>query len=165
MEMGKQFEVAVSLNHDIISSFWLSKWARTPKSDPSSVENCVRLIRYAHGEYINVLNHFVYVQYGCGKQFEVAVSLNHDIITHFDSTSDLEPQNLSQVGWVKLCKAATVCPWTAYQCAQTLCIHLSGWGKQFEVAASLNQDVLTTFWLHMWLRAPKFEPSSVGITV
>jgi hypothetical protein len=37
---------------------------------------------------------------------------------HFDSTSDPEPQNLSQVGWVKLCKAATICLWTAYQCAQ-----------------------------------------------
>jgi hypothetical protein len=32
-------------------------------------------------------------------QFELAVSLNHDIITSFDSTSDPEPQNLSQVGW------------------------------------------------------------------
>ena len=30
-----------------------------------------------------MLNHFVYVQYGCGKQFEVAVSLNLDIITSF----------------------------------------------------------------------------------
>jgi hypothetical protein len=28
---------------------------------------------------------------------------------HFDSTSDHVPQNLRQVGWVKLCKAATVC--------------------------------------------------------
>ncbi len=35
---------------------------------------------------------------------------------------DPEPQNPSQVVWVWLCKAATVCPWTAYQCAQTLCI-------------------------------------------
>ncbi len=34
------------------------------------------------------------------------------------------PKN--QEVWVWLCKAATVCPWTAYQCAQTLClcIHL-----------------------------------------
>jgi hypothetical protein len=38
--------------------------------------------------------------------------------------SDPEPQNLSQAVWVWLCKAATVCPWTAYQCAQTLCICL-----------------------------------------
>jgi hypothetical protein len=28
---------------------------------------------------------------------------------HFDSTCDHVPQNLSKVGWVKLCKAATVC--------------------------------------------------------
>ncbi len=42
--------------------------------------NCVRLILYAHGQNINVLKHLVHVQYGCGKQFEVAVSLNHDNI-------------------------------------------------------------------------------------
>jgi hypothetical protein len=30
-------------------------------------------------------------------------------IHHFDSTSDQVPQNLCQVGWVKLFKAATVC--------------------------------------------------------
>ncbi len=28
---------AVSLNHDIMASFWLHKWARTPKSEPGSV--------------------------------------------------------------------------------------------------------------------------------
>jgi hypothetical protein len=43
---------------------------------------------------------------------------------HFDSTSDQEPQNLSQVVWVYLCKIATVSLWTACQCAQTLCICL-----------------------------------------
>jgi hypothetical protein len=32
---------------------------------------------------INVLNHFVYVQCGCGKQFEVTVSLNLDIMASF----------------------------------------------------------------------------------
>ncbi len=34
-----------------------------------------------HGQHIKALKHFVYVKYGCLKQFEVAVSLNHDIIT------------------------------------------------------------------------------------
>ncbi len=43
---------------------------------------------------------------------------------YFDSSSDPEPKNLCQVGWVKLCKAATICQWTAYQCAQILCICL-----------------------------------------
>jgi hypothetical protein len=36
---------------------------------------CVRLLTYAYGQHINVLNHCVYVYYGFGEQFEVAVSL------------------------------------------------------------------------------------------
>ncbi len=32
----------------------------------------------------------------CGKQFEVAVSLNHDTMISFDSTSDSEYQNLNK---------------------------------------------------------------------
>jgi hypothetical protein len=31
----------------------------------------------------NMPKHFVYVAYGCGKWFEVAVSINHDIMTSF----------------------------------------------------------------------------------
>ncbi len=37
--------------------------------------NCVRLPPYAYEQHMNVLKHSVYVQYGRGKQFEVAVSL------------------------------------------------------------------------------------------
>ncbi len=33
---GKQFEIAVTLNHDVMTSFWLHKWPRTPKSEPST---------------------------------------------------------------------------------------------------------------------------------
>jgi hypothetical protein len=36
---------------------------------------------------------------------------------------------------------------------------------QFEVAASLNHDIMTSFLLHKRPRAPKSEPSRVGITV
>jgi hypothetical protein len=42
--------------------------------------NCVRLPPYAYEQLINVLKHSVYVQYGCGKQFAVAVSHHHDIM-------------------------------------------------------------------------------------
>jgi hypothetical protein len=35
--------------------------------------NYVRLLPYAYGQHINVLKHFVYAEYRCGKQFEVAV--------------------------------------------------------------------------------------------
>jgi hypothetical protein len=65
----------------------------------------------AYGQHINVLKHFVNVKDGWGKQFELAVSLNRDIMTSFDSTttSDSEPQNLSLLLWVKQYKATTVC--------------------------------------------------------
>ncbi len=138
-----------------------------------------------------------------------------------------KPQILTQVVWVELCKAATLCLWIAYQCAQTLFICLmwmqeADWGgcqpqqwhyaiilatsdpepqnmsqwcdynflrllpyahgqhinvlkhfvyvqcgcrKQFEVAVSLNHDVMTSFWLHKWPKTPKCEPSSVGMTI
>ena len=45
--------------------------------------NCVRLLPYASGQHINELKHCVYVKYGCRKQFEIAVSLNHDVMTSF----------------------------------------------------------------------------------
>jgi hypothetical protein len=35
-----------------------------------------------------------------------------------------EPQNPTQVVWIELCKAATLCLWTVFQCAQTLFIFL-----------------------------------------
>ncbi len=42
--------------------------------------NCVRLLLCAYGQHMNVLKHSVYVQYGCGKQCEVAVSHHHDVM-------------------------------------------------------------------------------------
>ena len=78
--------------------------------------------------------------------------------------SNFEP---SRVG-ILLCKAATVCLCTAYQCAQTLLCVLFGCGKQFEVADSLNHDIIimTYFQLHMLPKTPISEPNtSVGIIV
>jgi hypothetical protein len=49
----------------------------------SSVQNSlsvVSLLPYAYRQHMNVLKHSVYVQYGCGKQFEVAVSHHNDIM-------------------------------------------------------------------------------------
>jgi hypothetical protein len=37
----------------------------------------------AYGQHINVLKYFVNVKDGWGKQFELAVSLKHDIMTSF----------------------------------------------------------------------------------
>ena len=48
-----------------------------------------------------MLKHFVYVLYESMKQFEFAVSINHDVMTTFQlHISDSEPHNLSQVVWV-----------------------------------------------------------------
>jgi hypothetical protein len=44
-----------------------------------------RLLLYANGQHINVLKHFVYVEYGCGKQLEVSTSINHDITISFST--------------------------------------------------------------------------------
>jgi hypothetical protein len=38
---------------------------------------------YANGQHTNVLKQCVCVNYGCAMQFEVAISLNHDLITSF----------------------------------------------------------------------------------
>ncbi len=40
-----------------------------------------------------------------------------------------------------------------------------GCRKQFDLVANLNHDVMTSCWLHKWLITPKYEPSSVGITI
>ena len=52
--------------------------------------NCVRLLLHANVQHINDLEHFVNVEYGCGKQFEVvlsALNLNMTLWLYFDSTS------------------------------------------------------------------------------
>ncbi len=45
--------------------------------------NCVRVHPYAHQQHMKVLNHFLYIQYGCGMQPVVVYSLNHDTITSY----------------------------------------------------------------------------------
>jgi hypothetical protein len=41
------------------------------------------MLLYAGGQHINGLKHFVYVQYGWGKQFKVALNLNLNVMTSF----------------------------------------------------------------------------------
>ncbi len=107
-----------------MTSFWLHKRPRTPNYEPSKVGICVRLLPHDHGQHINVLKHFVYVLCGCRKQFELAVSLNYDVMTSFWLHKWPWIPKYEQIS-VGITSAATaICPWTAYQCAQTLCICL-----------------------------------------
>ncbi len=102
---------------------WLHMWPRNPKSEPSWVGIPVYGWYFMPMDSILMCSNTLYMSnIDVGSSLRClsasAVTQSH----HFDSTSDPEPKNLSQVGWVWLCKADTVCPWTAYKCAQTLCI-------------------------------------------
>ncbi len=99
MWMQQQLKLAVSLNHDIMTSFWLHKWPRTTKSDPSKSSVGIIYLRLMP----HALKHFVYVWCGCRKHFEVAVSLNHDRITSFwfhkwPRTTKYEPSKVGITG-------------------------------------------------------------------
>ena len=50
-------------------------------------------------------------------------------------------------------------------CSNTLYMSNMNVEKQFEVAASLNHDVMTSFQLHNLPKTPKSELSRMGITV
>jgi hypothetical protein len=51
------------------------------KLDPHlHMYNSVRVHSYVHPQHMKVLNHFIYIQYGCGVQSVVVYSLNHDTI-------------------------------------------------------------------------------------
>jgi len=75
------------------------KWPRTPKSEPSwlGIKLCKAddVCQWAAYQCAQTL---VCVWYGWGKQFEVAVSLHHDVMTSFRlHICHPDPQNLSRV--------------------------------------------------------------------
>jgi hypothetical protein len=69
---GMQFGTSCSLNHDTTTSFG---------STLPHLNRCysVRVHPYAQPQHMNVLKHFIYIQYGCGMQTARVCSLNHDI--------------------------------------------------------------------------------------
>jgi hypothetical protein len=73
-------QLAVSLNHDVTTSFWFCKWPRTPKSKPSKLGITVWGCYLMPMDSISMGSHTVY---GCRQQFELAVSHNHDLMISF----------------------------------------------------------------------------------
>ncbi len=58
---GKQFEIAVTLNHDVMTIL-TPQVTKNPKFWAKyGGYNCVKLLPYAYGQHINVLKHCVYV--------------------------------------------------------------------------------------------------------
>ncbi len=99
---------------------------------------------------------------------DVGCSLRWLSASSFWPTSDPDSKNLIQVVWEKLCKATTICLWTAYQCAQTLCICLIWMWKavlRWLSASTMTEWHHFEFWLHKWHRTPKSEQSRVGMNV
>jgi hypothetical protein len=79
---GMHFTGVWSLNHDLTTSQRLSHALNFSKIPPHPYRwNSVRVPPYAHPQHIKVLNHFVYIWYGCGVHFMGVWSLNHDITT------------------------------------------------------------------------------------
>ncbi len=64
---------------------WTLPYPNFPKFGPhlSHMYNRVGVYPYAHPQHMKVLNHFVYIQYGCEMQSGMVYSLNHDTITSF----------------------------------------------------------------------------------
>jgi hypothetical protein len=54
-----------------------------PKSGANFADNDTRVHPYVLEIAQQYLNHIVYVIYGCGKQSEVDISLNHDVMASF----------------------------------------------------------------------------------
>jgi hypothetical protein len=79
----KQSEVDVSLNHDVIESFPLHKWQKKTKSVANLAGGMMKVLLYAFEPAYQHLKQFVHVLYGCEKQSEVNVSLNHHAMASF----------------------------------------------------------------------------------
>ena len=73
-----------SLNHDTTTTYWLGHTPFPLKLIPTCTCNTAIMMHpYAHPQHLKVLNlnHFVYIQYGCGMQSMGVCSLNHDTTT------------------------------------------------------------------------------------
>ena len=80
---GMQSEAVCRLNHDTTTPFALNH-TQTSKIQPHLHNyNSVRVYPNVHPQHIKVLNHFVYICYGCGMPSEAVCSLNHETTTTF----------------------------------------------------------------------------------
>jgi hypothetical protein len=121
------------------------------KSPPPHLNRCysVRVHPCAHPQHMNVLKHFIYLQYGCGMQFGTSCSLNHDTTTSFGSTLPHLHRCYSKVG--------STGPTTAYEGSNT------SYTSNMDVGCSLGPLAASTMTPQRHL-APRY-PTSTGVTV
>ncbi len=128
-ECRKQFEEAVSLNHDIMTSFWLHKWPKTPKYDPSSVG--IPVWGYCHMPMNSIwmCSKTLYMSnVDVGRSLRWLPDSTTTLCHHFDSTSDLEPQNMSQCGGITVWCYCHMPMDSIWMCSNTL--HMSNVGAR-----------------------------------
>jgi hypothetical protein len=73
----KQSEVDINLKHDVSMALTFQIWWQLGWC------NGIRLHPYALETAHQWLKHIVYVYYGCMKQSDVDISLNHDVMASF----------------------------------------------------------------------------------
>jgi hypothetical protein len=102
---GMQSAGVCSLNHDTTTSFGLRLTPIYQKFCPHFHRyNSVRVHPYAHPQHMKVLKHFIYIQYGYGKQSVGVYSLIHDTTMSFGI--HLIP--IFQKNWPPPCTGITV---------------------------------------------------------
>ena len=70
--------------HDTTTSLGLGHSPFFLKFTPICTCNtAIRMHPYANPQHLKVLEHFVYIQYGCGMQSMGVCSLNHDTATSY----------------------------------------------------------------------------------
>ena len=71
---ASKHDTMMSSGHCLTLSFPISAFS-PHHSLQHHYHNSVRVSLYDHPQHMQVLNHFIYMQYGCGKQSEVIYSL------------------------------------------------------------------------------------------
>ncbi len=105
--------------------------------------NSIRVLSYAYVPHWKVLKHFIYVQYGCGKQSAVVSTITS--WQRFHPTVTKNCQNLThlwQCNSVRVHSYAYVPLWKVKK--HFIYVHY-GCGKQSKVDYSLNHDIKASF--------------------
>jgi hypothetical protein len=109
--------------------------------------NSVRVHSYAYLPHGKVLNHFIYVHYGCGEQSAIIYSLNHNIMASFPLDSNQELPKSDPALAVYRCKGALICLHTSLKRKKHFIYIQCGCGKQSKVNYRLNHDTMASFLL------------------
>ncbi len=103
----KQFELASSLNHEVMTSFWLHKWPRTSKSDPSKVGMIVWGNCHMPMDSISIYWSTLYMFNVDARSSLRRLSATMTLCHHFDSTQVTQSPEI----WPK---------WNGYNCLRLL---------------------------------------------